>query len=277
MDVQRDEQIFITSPEINNNENSIQRQKNRMIKIKTLESKLADDLHEPKSEFEIKSERNVRNFAKNVITAHLMQEDHMHNKKRKDRYKIQPTDVTIVVPKLDVVRNREKRVAILTSDARVEELLVGEGIKKLYVRDPIHEESSIVSSTSELKRKAIIIKEPIVSSRIPLNYTNDNNFDTTFDTGVGSKGPMHKDIAIGFKNGGSISTWVKLMGEKYGAAERKPIENRGMKDVEYLLSSGGQYVSSRMAGKHMIDLTKVIPNNEQKQIQNHRFSYYYQN
>ena len=52
------------------------------------------------------------------------------------------------------------------------------------------------------------------SHRVPLNHTNDSNFDDFVDRGIGSKGPLHRDIA--FKNkGGSISTWVKLMTEKY--------------------------------------------------------------
>ena len=51
-------------------------------------------------------------------------------------------------------------------------------------------------------------------SKIPLNFTNRNNFDTTIDKGIGSKGPIHKDIVIGInKHGGSISAWVKLMSD----------------------------------------------------------------
>ena len=75
------------------------------------------------------------------------------------------------------------------------------------------------------RRKAVVLHKPVVAARVPLNSTNDNNFDNFVDRGIGSRGPTHKDIAMRSK-GGSISTWVKLMGEKYGSNDATPPTSR---------------------------------------------------
>lgn len=75
------------------------------------------------------------------------------------------------------------------------------------------------------RRKAVVLQKPVVAARVPLNSTNENNFDNFVDRGIGSRGPSHKDIALRSK-GGSISTWVKLMGEKYGSADATPPTSR---------------------------------------------------
>jgi len=116
------------------------------------------------------------------------------------------------------------------------------------------------------RRKAVVLQKPVVAARVPLNSTNDNNFDNFVDRGIGSRGPTHKDIALRSK-GGSISTWVKLMGEKYGNDNATPPISRpasaaldrrkyvsdfvvGVEDVEPPVSDADQPKQSTPANKN---------------------------
>lgn len=84
-----------------------------------------------------------------------------------------------------------------------------------------------------LQRRMPILTISEVRKRVPLNPTNENNFDEFMDRGIGSRGPMHKDIAMRFaqQRGGSISSWVKLMGQKHSQTTDKVAQVRASSAV----------------------------------------------
>lgn len=133
----------------------------------------------------------TRAFAKNVIAAH----DKLINKSKDSRPKTASSSAYVTVDSLG--------------------------------RD--HSSSNTVSSAADTAHirnntdpRALIRRMPIltiveVRKRVPLNHTNENNFDEFMDRGIGSRGPLHKDLAMRCtqQRGGSISSWVKLMGQKH--------------------------------------------------------------
>lgn len=67
---------------------------------------------------------------------------------------------------------------------------------------------STPSTTAEMKKKR-------AKRRIPRNSTNNNGADVVTDSGLGSKGPLHQDVSVGFTTKeGAISSWVKLLANK---------------------------------------------------------------
>lgn len=135
----------------------------------------------------------TRAFAKNVIAAH----NKLINKSKDGRPKTASSSVYTVVDSPGRDHSSSNTVSSVADTAQ-------------------HTRNNNTDARA-LSRRMPILTISEVRKRVPLNHTNENNFDEFMDRGIGSRGPLHKDLAMRCtqQRGGSISSWVKLMGQKH--------------------------------------------------------------
>lgn len=150
----------------------------------------------------------TRAFAKNVIAAH----NKLINKSKDSRPKTASSSAYFVVDSSGRDYSSSNTVSSVADTA--------------HIRNNNTDPRAMI-------RRMPILAIPEVRKRVPLNHTNENNFDEFMDRGIGSRGPLHKDLAMRCtqQRGGSISSWVKLMGQKHSQTTEKVAKVRASSAV----------------------------------------------